>query len=156
MESVVYNDASGKRVGSLEQIRKGLKLMDVLDLQSANHEILQPLFVYSESDITLARFLEKIEFEKRNETTCSFFIHYLQKAGPQKLEKILMYLIGCRFLPLGKIKVKFIDGDGFANSTCLLELQLPTGSLSSILRNILMLLLAVRNFPAFKFLYYLK
>ena len=68
MESVVYNDAIGKRVGSLEQIRKGLKLMDVLDL-SANHEILQPLFVYSESDITLDRFLEKIEFEKGNETT---------------------------------------------------------------------------------------
>ena len=28
---------------------------------------------------------------------------------------------------LRKIKVKFIDGDGFANLACLLELQLPTG-----------------------------
>ena len=82
MESVVYNDASGKRVGSLEQIRKGLKLMDVLDLLSANHEILQPLFVYSESDITLDGFLKKIESEKGNETIRSFFIRYLQKAGP--------------------------------------------------------------------------
>ena len=66
MESVVYNDAIGKRVGSLEQIHKGLKPMDVLDLLSANREILQPLFVYSENDITLDCFLEKIEFEKGN------------------------------------------------------------------------------------------
>ena len=73
MESVVYNDASGKRAGSLEQIRKGLKLMDVLDLLSGNHEILQLLFVYRESDITLDRFLENIEFDKGNETARSFF-----------------------------------------------------------------------------------
>ena len=82
MGSVVYNDPIGKRIGSLEQICKGLKLMDVLDFLSANHEILQPLFVYSESDITLDGFLEKIESEKGNETIRSFFIRYLQKAGP--------------------------------------------------------------------------
>ena len=57
MESVVYNDAIGKRVGSLDHIRKGLKLMDVLDLLPANYEILQALFVISESNITLDRFL---------------------------------------------------------------------------------------------------
>ena len=38
-----------------------------------------------------------------------------------------MYLTGCRFLPLRKIKVKFLDRDVFGKSTRLLELQLPTG-----------------------------
>ena len=33
----MYNDAICKGVGSLKQIWKGLKLMDVLDLLSANH-----------------------------------------------------------------------------------------------------------------------
>ena len=33
----MYNDAVCKGVGSLKQIWKGLKLMDVLDLLSANH-----------------------------------------------------------------------------------------------------------------------
>ena len=88
---------------------------------------MEPLFVYSDSDIMLDHFLEKIEFEEGNETTCSFFIRYCQKADPQKLEKIVMYLTECRFLLLRKIKVNFIDGDRFANLACLLELQLPTG-----------------------------
>ena len=88
MESAVYNDVISKRVGSLEQTRKGLKLRDVIDFLSANHEILQPL----------DRFLEKIKFEEGNEITRSFFIRYLQKANPQKLEKIVMYLTRCRFL----------------------------------------------------------
>ena len=81
MESVVCNNAIGKRIGSLEQTRKGLKLMDILDLLSANHKILQPLFVYSENDIKLKRFLEKIEFEEGNETNYQQFFYTLFAKG---------------------------------------------------------------------------
>ena len=56
--------------------------MDVLDLLSANHEILQPLFVYSESDITLDRFLEKIEFEEGNETNRVFYTLFAKGRCP--------------------------------------------------------------------------
>lgn len=57
--------------------------MDVLDLLSANHETLQPLFVYSESDITLYGFLEKIEFEEGNENTRSFFMLFGKGRSPE-------------------------------------------------------------------------
>ena len=76
MESVVYNYAIVKRVSSLEQIRKGLKVMDILDLLSANHEILQPC----ERVKVISRWTipsRKIKFEEGNETARSFFIRYL-------------------------------------------------------------------------------
>ena len=53
---------------------------------------MEPLFVYSDSDITMDHFLEKIEFEEGNETTRSFFYTLLRKEDPQKLEKIVLYL----------------------------------------------------------------
>ena len=67
-----------------------------------------------------------------------------------------MYLRGCRFLPLRKIKVKFIDGDGFANSTCLLGLQLPTGLTEQYFEEYFDVIISSAKFSSVKFLYYLK
>ena len=85
----MYNDAVCKGVGSLKQIWKGLKLMDVLDLLSANHGTIICVQWQWYHD---GPFPWENRIWGREWNYPQFFYTLLRKADPQKLEKIVLYL----------------------------------------------------------------
>lgn len=131
MQSIVFNDCIGKRISSLEQMRKGLRLFGVLDIVANNEELFESLFVYKDSQLTMDLLMQQVTFEIEGEEDEKIknvkekFTKYLEKADRKKLEEFLLYCTGSKLLPLQKIRVKFAEGDGIVGSTCLMELTLP-------------------------------
>ena len=128
MQSLVYHDAIGKRFVALEQIRKGMKLMGVLDVVSHNIDLFEPMFVYNEQQITPSLLLEKIVFPEETEesqTAQQYLTQYIEEAERNIQDEILVFCTGCKMLPFQKISVYFKLGDGAAVSTCAYRLTLP-------------------------------
>lgn len=128
MQSLIYHDAIGKRVVALEQIRKGMGLLGVLEVVSHNVNLFEPLFVYNEQQITSTLVLEKILFPEateENKLARQYLIHYIEESKRKTLEEFLVFCTGCRMLPWQKINVYFKVGDGVMISTCAYRLTLP-------------------------------
>ena len=75
MQSIIIDDVFGKRVAIYEQIMKGLKELDFLELVRNNKEIFMKFFVFNENEKLLLMILSWLEMDLQR----SFSISLLQK-----------------------------------------------------------------------------
>eukprot|EP00794_Sanderia_malayensis_P004248 gene4248-4813_t len=130
MQSLIYHDVIGKRVAALEQMRKGLKMLGVLQVVQSNPQIFEPLFVFREKQITADTLQEKLSFPNLNtdyQDAYNHFIRYLKNASSKELEMFVQFCTGSKMLPMQRIKVLFGGNSGFFSSTCLLQITIPAG-----------------------------
>ena len=128
LQAILFHDVVGKRLPSLLQLRKGLKLLGVLEVIEQNPDLLQPYFVYSEGLLCSKSLLEKLVFEESskclNQTTHEFFLRFIESASTATLEALLILCHGSKLLPITEITVSYSSTIGFAVSTCLLTLSI--------------------------------
>lgn len=130
MQYIILHDVIGKRVAALEQIRKGLQMLGFLDVLMKNPAFFESFFVYTEADLSANLLLEKLKFDvfqDKAPKVKGFLIQYIQEACQDDLERLLVFVTGCKSLPSQKIDVKIYDETGFFVSTCMLQLKIPNG-----------------------------
>ena len=117
----------GKRVAIYEQIMKGLKELDFLDLVRNNKEIFMKFSVFNENEkITF------IDFELiGNESTAQFFHMFAAKETQETLLALCCFATAKRERSfLKKIKVEFTDlsGEEIYSAVCEGKLVMPTSA----------------------------
>eukprot|EP00112_Aurelia_sp_Birch-Aquarium-sp1_P013576 Seg2884.1 transcript_id=Seg2884.1/GoldUCD/mRNA.D3Y31 product="G2/M phase-specific E3 ubiquitin-protein ligase" protein_id=Seg2884.1/GoldUCD/D3Y31 len=130
MQYIMLHDVIGKRVAALEQIRKGLQMLGSLDVMMKNPAIFESFFVYKETDLSADLLLEKLRFDVFQDEVPKvkgFLLRYIEEACQIDLERLLVFVTGCKSLPSKKIDVKVCDETGFFASTCMLQLKIPSG-----------------------------
>ncbi len=130
MQSLIYLDVIGKQIVALEQIRKGLRILGVLDVIERNPVMFEPLFTYNESILDAEVVLSKLQFMGVNDDshqTYSFVLRFLREASSKEFDSFVQFCTGCKVLPMQKIKVLFCKEPAIFASTWLLQITLPMG-----------------------------
>eukprot|EP00794_Sanderia_malayensis_P002230 gene2230-2539_t len=131
IQGLVFHDVIGKRVAAFDQLRKGLKLLEVFEVMRENSSLFEPLFVYRDDQLTSALLIEKLRFQdvsEESQVPYQYLRQYLQYATRTTLERFLVFCTGCKILPMQPIRVVFSKhSDGIFASTCSLQLTLPSG-----------------------------
>ena len=130
MQAIVFHEVIGKRIPALEQIRKGLRLLGVLDVMSDYTDLLEPVFIYTGNQLTFTSIAEKLVYSDSfddHPRTRQFLERFLEEADQLLLEKFVIYCTGSKVLPQRSITVTCDDGLAIVSSTCLFSLTLPRG-----------------------------
>ena len=86
-----------KRKASLDQIRKGLEILDVLECISGNPESMSPYFLFQETRLVPDDLISKLAFEEETPDVKKALLANAIKSYDRKLiEKFLMFVSGMR------------------------------------------------------------
>lgn len=107
----------GKRIPALQQLRKGMELLQVLEVIEANASLFEPLFVYQHGQLSVETVKAKLKFDKTKDDHAhlhQFFMRFLQNANFKELESFWIFCRGSRQLPSCDIHVSY-KNCGFAS-----------------------------------------
>lgn len=108
----------------MDQLRKGLKTLGVLEQIQSNPDLYEKLFV-GNTIVKSQDLLDKVDFEDTEDKHRNFFIKFLEESSMETLEAILIYITGTKFLPREKIIVVFNNRNDFFSSVCSSKLHCP-------------------------------
>lgn len=116
----------GKRKISLDQIRRGLEILDVLPQIQTHSEFYAKLFTarftYSNNDVFSLLQFSGIE----DSVYIRNFKNYILQASFQTLQNFLKFVTGSHFLPHKEIVVTFHEKNGFFGGTCSFKIECPS------------------------------
>jgi len=140
---ITYSVLTKKKV-LLDQMRKGLMVLDVLPQIQKHPELFEHLFVDKVDQITPEYVLELLDLRDENDSIpakrccqmlsdavrcCQMLSAFIQNSEETDLSDFLQFVTGSptvtgTMVP-GCIKVSCTDTDSFYASTCLMELKVP-------------------------------
>lgn len=122
-----------KRKVALDQLRSGLKTLDVLTYMGNNPSIFESFFTYSSTEITPATVKKCIKFQDElGENECKvkeMLLQFLDTSSIERLKLFLQFCTGGKSMPsvsYFRIMVTFHDSMFISSSTCIFCLQLPS------------------------------
>ena len=130
---ITYSVLTKKKV-LLDQMRKGLMVLDVISQIQKHPELFEHLFVDKVDHVTPEYVLELLDLRDENDSIpakrcCQMLSAFIQNSGETDLSDFLQFVTGSptvtgTMVP-GCIKVSCTDTDSFYASTCLMELKVP-------------------------------
>lgn len=130
---ITYSVLTKKKV-LLDQLRKGLMVLDVLPQIQKHPELFEHLFVDKVHHVTPDYVLELLHLRDENDSIpakrcCQMLSAFIQNSEEPDLSDFLQFVTGSptvtgTMVP-GCIKVSCTDTDSFYASTCLMELKVP-------------------------------
>ena len=115
----------GKRKLSLDQMRKGLELLNVLS-QIKEHPSLYAKIFTAQDEYTNDEVISLLQFDNSDDAICiGNFKEYIKRATFDTLQKFISYVSGSTFLPRKKIVVSFSTRSGFFGGTCTFKIECP-------------------------------
>lgn len=122
---------------ALDQIRKGLKSLGVLELMEKYPQLFEDLFHPKPMPLTAVCIKENLLFPQQlNEVdhqVIGMLVRFLDQSSQERLQGFLKFCTGgndIRLIQGKKIAVEFHDQNYIQASTCSLKMMLPTSVLS--------------------------
>lgn len=128
---MVY-DIFVRRKESLDQIRRGLKILGILDIITNNSESMTRYFVPSKQQLVPKDVIDRLLFEEDTSSDeRSLITGAIESFDHAMLQKLLFYVSGTKLMlqlyPSKKINIKFKSTDAIVGGTCDFGLTLPSG-----------------------------
>lgn len=124
--AILFQEVIGKRTAALEQLREGLKTLDVIDCLSNNPMLCMPLFMYEEENVSCETVKDILLFDTScSEQTKENLLKCVTEMTKSDLVNFIHFISASRVLPRKRITIKVDEADGVFASTCLLQLVLP-------------------------------
>lgn len=125
LQTIIFYEVIGKRTAALDQLREGLKTLNVLEYLCNNAELCKPLFV-CQGELKVEDVQSMLEYDD----TCSVdfqnnFNRWLLQTDQTALSEFIYFITACYVLPTRKIDVKSDGVGGIHASTCELSLSVP-------------------------------
>lgn len=112
-----------KRKFVMDQLRKGMELMGVLD-QVKNHPNFYSELLTAKATFTAIQLIDILCFEDDPPSVCVDNLkRFLNQADVKTLTNVVRYITGSIYLPRKNISVTFTKRNGFFVSTCSLKLD---------------------------------
>jgi len=115
----------GKRKVVLDQIRNGLKTLDVLEQITLHPDFYKSLFTAQE-EYSYSQVLDKMLFK---EGSCQVLVdnikRFITTALHPTLKSFVKYVTGSSFLPRKNMFIAFYSRNGFFAATCSFKLDCP-------------------------------
>jgi hypothetical protein len=132
VQSLLMHGIFLKRKAALDQMRKGLSILSVLEEMEKSPEKFQPLFVYQDKDIDANFVISLFRLPDESVSSVKNFVEmllaFIRKANKEMLCQFLCFVTGCTStaaLTPGCVDVSVEDIPEIFISTCVLELRLP-------------------------------
>ena len=114
-----------KRKVVMDQLRKGLELMGVLD-QIKNHPDFYSQLLTAASSFTSLQLIDTLCFEDNPTLVLVDNLkRFINQADAQTLKSVVRYVTGSIYLPRKSVSVTFSERNGFFVSTRSLKLECP-------------------------------
>ena len=121
-----------KRKAALDQLRKGLTTLGVLEEIQKYPSTFESLFTYKSEELTSTKFKEYIrcpdQLSVQEENIKSMVIRFIDQSPTERLMLLMLFCTGCKVAPSVqgfKIDVGFHDENCIFSSTCTFTLQIP-------------------------------
>ena len=132
MQTLILHATIVKHKAALDQLRKGLSNLGLLDEIQKNPDKFKMFFLHEEEDISSSyvKGLLKIEEASIGKPQVEMLFNYIEHASKENLAALLAFLTGSRSgigsFSNGCIKVSVENIQGFFASTCILLFHLPS------------------------------
>ncbi|KAK2564475.1 G2/M phase-specific E3 ubiquitin-protein ligase [Acropora cervicornis] len=132
VESLMLHTILSKRKVLLDQLRKGLETLGVLEEAAKRPLMFESFFVSSDENLTSDKVKGSLTFpgdmDDDQVQTMAYFLQFVDECTKEDLKDLIRFITGSTPLPSSrKIEVQFDVTDGciFA-STCLMQIHLPS------------------------------
>ena len=131
---MVVQDVLIKRKTSLDHLRTGLSILNVLETIQKDSMAMRKYFVDS-GNLSANDVISKLRFENGSDDEKQSFKDVLTSFPVDMLRKFLVHTTGSPNLwPLrgdNYIEIKFVDASSFGISTCVFTLSVPRGAIEN-------------------------
>ena len=121
-----------KHKAAMDQLRKGLSILGLLDEMEKNPTKFEKLFVHQDDGISSSyvKSLLKIQETAKGKEQVQMLFKFIENCNDKELSSFLAFLTGSPsstgYFSSGSITVSVEDIQGFFASTCILELKIPS------------------------------
>lgn len=129
---MMVHDIFVRRKESYDQIRRGLKILGILDIVTDNTESMKRYFVPSKQQLVPTDVIDRLQFEENTSSDKRNLItEAIESFDHSMLQKLLFYVSGTKLMlqlyPSKKIDISFKSTDAIVGDTCAFGLILPLG-----------------------------
>ena len=132
IQSVVMYEVISKRKMALDQLRKGLNTLGVLDEMSKHPHLFESVFTFKPVELTPAIVKECLkypdELSDQAQETKMMMNRFVDQSSSARLMQLMQYCTGSKMMPSVQnfaINVHFHSEDYISSSTCTFTLLIP-------------------------------
>lgn len=133
VQSLLVHEVILKHKTALDQMRKGLSILGLLEEIEKSPEKFQSYFVHEDDDVDADFIVSLLRLPDASspsvQNVVQLLLSFMRNAKKEALRQFLCFVTGCKSttaaLKPGCVDVKVLDVPEIFASTCVLELQLP-------------------------------
>ena len=132
IQSVVMYEVISKRKMALDQLRKGLNTLGVLDETSKHPHLFESVFTFKPVELTPAIVKECLKYPDESsdqaQETKMMMNRFFDQSSSARLMQLMQYCTGSKMMPSVQnfaINVHFHSEDYISSSTCTFTLLIP-------------------------------
>lgn len=132
IQSVAMYEVLSKRKVALDQLRNGLKTLDVLKWMSNHPSTFESLFTFNSVELTPTTVNNCLRFEgdldEKESKVKEMVTQFINTSSDERLKLFLQFCTGGKSIPTVsyfRIMITFRDTMFISSSTCIFSLQLP-------------------------------